>query len=272
LTLGLRTSAQGLARFPATSRTVERSSALFDLGQLHSFAGQPAQAKPYLQESIAIARELGDRRRVGFALQPLGHACLGLGQFDEARACLEEGVKIAREGGDLNEIAAALNALGQCHRTLGNVDEAEPIYQQVLTIASQASNDYVMLIALLNLAMLWIERGAPPKARSVMLEILAEIEEGGAPSIAQSALEVTAGFAALIGDWPMTARFYGAAEAMAEKTGLHRDSADEQFLIQRVDEAKRRLEAAAYESSEQGGRALAPEIAVKEARAWLEKA
>jgi non-specific serine/threonine protein kinase len=271
LALGLRSSAQALARFPATNRTVERSSALFDLGQLHSFSGQPAQAKPYLEESIAIARELGDRRRIAYALQPLGYACMGLGQTDEARKHLEEGVKLAREQGDLNEIAAALNALGQLHRSQGQLDKAEPIFQQVLTTASQASHDYVMLIALLNLAMVWIDRGAPTRARSVLLEILAEIEEGGAAATTQSVLEVMAGYAALVGDLEATARLYGAAEAMAEQTGLHRDPADEAFLARHVDEARRRLEAAVFESSERAGRLLPAESAVKEARAWLEE-
>jgi predicted ATPase/DNA-binding winged helix-turn-helix (wHTH) protein len=270
LALGLHATTQALARMAASDRTLLRSRALFDVGQLHSFAGQFAQAKPYLEESIAIARELGDRREVGYGLQPLGLAYLGMGQVDEARRSLEEAAEIAQEAGDVNEVAAALNALAQLHRTQGELDQAETLFQQVLAMASQASNNYIVVIALLNLAMVWIDRRQPERARSVLLEVLAIVEEGGARSTAQSVLEVTAGLAAVLEEWTMTARFYGAAEATAQATGLHRDPADEEFLARQVNEARGKLEPSAFESAEKDGRALAAELAVREARAWLE--
>jgi predicted ATPase/DNA-binding winged helix-turn-helix (wHTH) protein len=270
LALGIRMTRQALGRLPPHERTSTRAAALFDMGQLHNFAGQPAQAKPYLEESIAIARELGDRAYVGFGLQMLAKAFVGLGQIAQAEACLQECVEIARERGDSNELAAALNALGQTHRVEGKLDKAEPLFQQALTLSSQTGNDYAMLLTLLNLAMVWIERGASPRARPVLAEILAEIEEGGATLAAQSALEVSAGLAALLQDWRMTARFYGAAEALAQKTGGGRGPADESFLLRRVDEARRRLEPAAFESFEAEGRALGVDAAVREARAWVD--
>ena len=272
LALGLHTTAEALARLPANDRSLQRLQALFDMGQLHSFAAQYGQAQRYLEECIAIARELGLRREVGFGLQPLALALLGLGRIAEARACYEEGVEIAREGGDANEVAAALNGLGQIERMQGDLAAAERLLQEALTLASRAGHHYTMRITMLNLAIVWIEGGEKERARSVLREILAQIEEGGAASLAQSALEVTAAFASFLGDWDAAARFYGAAEATAVKTGLRRGAADDAFLIKRVDEARRRLDPAAFESREKEGRALPAGMAVQLARAWLEKA
>jgi hypothetical protein len=85
-------------------------------------------------------------------------------------------------------------------------------------------------------------------------------------------LEVSTGLAVLCEECEIAARYFGAAEAMAARTGLHRDPADEAFLAPRVDEAKRRLGESAFETAQIQGRALAPDGALREARAWLEGA
>ena len=270
LSLGSRVTLEALSRIPPEERSVERSSALFDVGQLGYFMGNYGQAKRYLDESLAIAREIRDRKRVGYALQPLGLACLGLGDFAAARGHLEESLALARESGERNEIAAGVNALAQFHRVQGALDAAEPLYQEVLTIASEMGNSETMAIGLLNLAMLWIDRRAPERTRQMLLEVFALEELTGSRATAQSVLEVSAGLAALGEEWRLAARFFGAAEAMAIQTGLHRDPADEAFLAPRVDAAKRGLETEAFDAAEAEGRALPFEAAMQEARAWLE--
>ena len=272
LGLGLRVTLGALERLPPTDRTVERSGALKDAGQLNCFMGNYAQAKRYLEESLAIAREIGDRKRIEYALQPMGMACLGLGETDEARRHFEESLALARELQDRNELAAALNSFAQFHRTLGELDRAEPMYQEVLTLASQTGNPETVAIALLNLAMLWIDRQAPERARQMLLEVFALEEITGSRATAQSVLEVSTGLAVLCEDCEIAARYFGAAEAMAARTGLHRDPADEAFLAPRVDAAKRRLGESAFETAEIQGRALSHDVALREARAWLESA
>ena len=72
-------------------------------------------------------------------------------------------------------------------------------------------------------------------------------------------------------DMPRTARFYGAAEAIAAQTGLHRDPTDDAFLRPRVAEAMRALGDEAFSAEEHGGRAIPRDEIVEEARAWLEE-
>ena len=64
LGLGLRVTVEALGRPGAQQRTLARWEALFDAGQLGVWMGRYAEAQAYLEESLAIARELGDTQRV----------------------------------------------------------------------------------------------------------------------------------------------------------------------------------------------------------------
>jgi len=100
LGVGHALTVEALARPGAQRRDELRCRALFDAGQFAFFMGRYAEAQRYLEESLAIARELGDKARVAAALQPLGMASLGQGHLATARAHLEEALALARALGD----------------------------------------------------------------------------------------------------------------------------------------------------------------------------
>ena len=62
LDLGLRLTVEALARPGAEGRTHARCRGLFDAGQIGTYMGRYAEAQGYLEESLAIAREIGDKR------------------------------------------------------------------------------------------------------------------------------------------------------------------------------------------------------------------
>ena len=124
-------------------------------------------------------------------------------------------------------------------------------------------------ITLMNLAMVLIMQGNGTAARAMILDALPIAEETRSRPLAQSVLEVSAGLAALERDWNRVARFFGAAEAHASKTGVRRDPADEAFLAPRVDLARTALGEAAFHESERLGSALDDREALHEARSWL---
>ena len=105
----------------------------------------------------------------------------------------------------------------------------------------------------------------------MLLEVSAIVDEIGSKPLAQSALEVCAGLAAFSEQWERVARLYGAVEAHTERTGLHRDPADQAFLAPLIARAQEALGAAAFAAAEATGRALAYEKAILEARAWLDE-
>ena len=266
--LGHRVTVEALARTPPTRRDPIHCRALFDAGQLSYFMGRYAEARRYLEQSLAAAREIGDAVGIAKPLQPLGGACLGLGDLETARRHLEEALEAARKIGDKREIASALNALAQLHRIEGQLDSAEVLFQSTVTLMREIGDKENIAIGLLNRAMIAIERGSDAAARELLLEVVAINEEIASRPVGQSVLEASCGLAALRKDWRRAARLYGAAETQSALTGLHRDPADEAFLAPRVARARGTIDAA-FAAAEAEGRALGYEAAIAETRAWL---
>jgi hypothetical protein len=102
--------------------------------------------------------------------------------------------------------------------------------------------------------------------------VLAIAEAIGSRPAVQSAVEVSAGLAAASQAWEDAARFFGAAEAQAEETGLQRDPADEAFLTPLIAQAKEALGDQRFNAVRAAGRALRTDAAMAEARVWLERA
>ena len=265
---GQRVTLEALSRPAAGVRNTARCRALFDAGQISFYMGRYAEAQASLEESLAIARETDDKARISATLQPLGMACVGRGDLPAARRHLEEALEIARDLGNRRNLAAALNALAQLDRIEGRLDRAEALYQDVLGIARELEDRDSIAVGLLNLAMVATCRGAGGEARAMLGEVLAIAAETGSLRIGESVLEVCAGLASTLGEWRAAARFFGAAQAQAEQTGIHRDPADDAFLAPLVERA-RASSGEAFGPDEEAGRALAYDTAMEEARAWL---
>ena len=117
--------AEGAAQFAecklslsASERALERYRALNDslgVAQVQHLAaqslvvlGRPLEAEPLLQEALAAARSLGNRRLTATILRKLGHARVRYGDFAEARACLTEAIGLAKAcGAELLAVSAA---------------------------------------------------------------------------------------------------------------------------------------------------------------------
>src|SRR5687768_4788436 len=203
----------------------QRARALYDAGQMAYFMGLFAESRAQLSESLEIARELGDKVLVGLVLQPLGLACAGAGDPASARPCLEEAIALAREQGEPRRVAAGVNALAQLHRVEKNLAEAEPLYEHVVNLSRELGDRQSEAIGLLNLAMTAADRGKLARARAALQDALASARSTASKPVGQSVLEVCAGLAALREDWQHAARFFGAAEAEAARTGIRRDPA-----------------------------------------------
>ncbi len=269
LMLGHRVTIEALARAGAQGRDSVRSRGLFDAGQLCCFMGRYAEAQGYLEESLAIAREVGDKARVAAVLQSLGMACVGEGDLARAQALSEEAVALAQERGNTRQLAAAINGLAQVHRMGGQLDAAEPLYEKVLTLARDLGDREYVAIFLVNLAMVSVDRGAGDRARSLLSEVLMIAEEIGSEPAVQSAVDVGAGLAAVSNEWAQAARFFGMAEAQTERTGLRRDPVDEAFLTPLIARAKHALGEHAFALAEAAGRARPSHEALTEVHAWL---
>ncbi len=270
LGLGYRVTVEALLRAGSLERTASRCRTLFDAGQLAFFMGNYEQAKKFLEESLAIARDIGDRTRIAAALQALGMAYHGQSDMATARKYFEEALALAQALGNKRDVAAALNAIAQLHRVQGALDIAEPLYGDVVALARELGDRESIAFGLLNLAMVAVERGRVDAARTMLLEVLDIADEVGSKRAGQSALEVAAGLGARCEDWQRAARLYGAAETQTAHTGLRRDPSDEAFLAPLMSRAREALGAREFVAAEIAGRALVYDHALAQVREWLE--
>ncbi|MBL0122408.1 MAG: tetratricopeptide repeat protein [Betaproteobacteria bacterium] len=269
LGLGQQMTVEAISRPGAEQRNLARCRGLFDAGQFDIVLGRYAEAQRYLEESLAIAREIDDKRRIAVALQPLGMACMGQGDMIAARIHLQEALAMASELGNKREIAGALNMLAQMLRVGGELDTAEPLYEKSLALARELEDRESIAIGLLNLAMVSIDRGSADVAAPMLLEALAIAHEIGSRRMGQSVLEVSAGLAALRTEWALAAQYYGAAEALAADTGLRRDPADEAFLAPRIARTRQAMTDVDFATAETTGRAFDYEEAMGKAHGFL---
>ena len=93
LGLGHRVTVEALARSGAQDRTLARCRALFNAGQTCCFMGRYGEAEGYLQESLDIAREIGDPRRVAMALAAVPAWRRSVRVATPLRACIWRSVR-----------------------------------------------------------------------------------------------------------------------------------------------------------------------------------
>ncbi len=271
LALGLQMTLEALQHPKAMTRCLARCKGLFDVGQIEVVMGHYADAFQHLEESLAIARETGDERRVAMTLQPLGMACLGNGDLVAARLHLEEALSRANTLCNKFEIAAAASALAQLLRLAGDTKSATTLYEQSLAIARELNNSENIAVCLLNLAMVLIDQQIAARPTIMLIEVLDIAEQIGSKRIGQSALEVTSGHAASLKQWETAAAFYGMAESLAAETGLQRDPADEAFLESHLINVRNSLDSLQFSVATNTGSALCFEEKLRLARVWLKK-
>ncbi len=108
---------------------------LNNLGLIYGIVGQGKRAVRHYEESLVIAREIGDREWEGSILGNLGYTYHVLGHVEQAIRLYQESLTIARETGDRQGESIWLGNLGDVYRTLGQIEKAVNLHEQALGIA-----------------------------------------------------------------------------------------------------------------------------------------
>jgi non-specific serine/threonine protein kinase len=191
--------ARALALPAASEPSAARARALRGAGVIAGRLAESASACGALEESLAIARRLGDRRAEALALNALGLASLSggdygaalelyraglaiarelgwrhregvqlgncafvlwhLGQYAPALDCAEQALRIAREGGDPSEEGRAHINAGRALHHLGHAAEAEARLREALDLSRGVGSPYLVANALAYLALALLETG-----------------------------------------------------------------------------------------------------------------
>ncbi len=150
-----------------------------NLADAYLLLGRFAEATEPLQLALVIHRENGSRYGEGIALHNLGEAYLELGRVDDAIGCLEQAREIFREIHDTRGEGYTWHNLGRAHLELGRIDEATACLQRALTLRRAHRDRHSEALTLIQLGHADRRAGRPAQARDRWAQALAIFRDLG---------------------------------------------------------------------------------------------
>jgi len=209
--LGALSTAQG--DYPAAGRFVEQSLSLYEqlgerrgiaaslnaLGILARDRGDYRAAQSSFERSLACWRTLPDRLSIARCLHNLANVARILGDFSRAQMALREATGIFQEVGDRSGGAWSINQQGDIAREQGDLDVARDFYQRALKVFREAGDRWGSARSLADLGHVYCEQREYETAHARYREALVAFAELGHKRGVARALEGSACLAAARG-------------------------------------------------------------------------
>jgi tetratricopeptide (TPR) repeat protein len=174
------------------------------------------QAKPLLQESLALYRQLEDKRGVARALSGLGHVADDL---EQATALHEQSLTLFRESGDKSDISGVLSSLGGDAWKQGDYGRATPLFEQSLILARETGNKWDIAARLRMLGNLALEQMDYKRAAALFEESLTLARELSDKEGIAGLLNSLGEMARLQGDYERAAALYDESLSLRRELG-----------------------------------------------------
>jgi tetratricopeptide (TPR) repeat protein len=137
----------------------------------------PASARPFFEQSLALRREIDDVPGIAESLSGLGRAAWNLGEAATARRLMEEALSLQRGLGNQREIASALEALAEWALERGDYAAARPLQDEVAAIYGRLGDKRRQADFLQTLANLAVAQGDVERAQAACEAALALCRE-----------------------------------------------------------------------------------------------
>ena len=258
-----------LARSLAASGepTSARTKALHSAGWLAHHQRDLAEARAWLEESLAIARELGDRWTVAWTLHCLGRVAYFEKDPATARTLGEHSLAVAHELGDPSLIAWAHHLLGLA-AYIGDDDATAHVhYEQSLAIRRELGFGEGIGILLVLLGLIAVRQAKLGEARALYQEGLSMVHGLLGPWGVAMPLAALSHIAAANGQPGRGVRLGAAATLLGDSYQTPLIPLVEPLLAQGLDLARQALGEAAYAQAWAEGQAMSLETAMAEALA-----
>ena len=284
-----------------------RVKALSGSAYLAFFQGDYNRARTLGEESLDLARKLGDKRGAASCLTTLGFEACRVENWPKAQELAEEGLRLSREVGDTFGNAGALAILGLVARAQGERRKAVDLLTESLNQLRETGDQLAMSLVLMDLGLVVRELGDQERAREIFEETLAvfralgdrwgeafSLSNLGIVAWAQHDYERSAGLfmeslllrrglgdkrgistsltglatiAAAVGELEHSATLFGAAEALRESIGVPPPPFIRHEYEKRVEDLRNQLGEPAFGASWAKGRAMSLEQAIEYALA-----
>jgi hydrogenase-4 transcriptional activator len=158
--------------------------------------GEIGRARHLLESSLAIAREIGERRAEANALESLGELAAVCGRFAEAEASLRLSLEASQAAANRHNEAQAYLTLGRCYLLRGDCARATEIFDASQRIAEQMNDKRGQAAAQLFLAETRFQAGDAAGARHLLAEVSSVVERLANTSLVGHLRELTGRLAA----------------------------------------------------------------------------
>ncbi|WP_433557365.1 ATP-binding protein [Pseudonocardia xinjiangensis] len=234
-----------------------RARAAFVAGTMACGQADYRTAADLLDESIRIAREVGDTAVETYALSSAGFAAIGLDEQERGVELLERGVGLALSTGELWAASFMSCFLGTVAQAAGRLDRAAALGRRALDLARAVGDREGAAMASHLLAGIAVDEGHDADAAVHFREGLRlAAEVGDAPNVAFC----LQGLATVDTDVARAVRLWSAAEALLARVdaGGYVSGPDQEGMRRAVSSARAELGEAAFASAWATGQDLSP--------------
>jgi predicted ATPase/class 3 adenylate cyclase len=241
-----------------------RADALTEAGMFAWHRGEYEKAAALHEEALALARELGDERGIGFALNSLGAQELEKGNYERATRLFEDALALSRDLGDRRTVGYALRNLGEVARYRGEYGRAATLGMESLSRFREIADGWHIARTLAWLGRITLYTSDDLEAAAGFLrEGLLVAQRIGDGECAALCLEGFAGLAGARAQGARSARLYGATEALRDAVGAPLSPVDRPDHDHKVAAARAQLDEADWKTAWAEGKAMSLEESVE---------
>lgn len=199
-----------------------RMNSLNRLGAAYGELGDGPNAIASMEEALALARELQDRKREGQTLSNMGAMYQMIAQYNRSLLYLDQAVAVLKEINFDEGLMRARSNQGLALHMIGRIEEAREAYDESLQLARALQNRHSEAISAMNLCNVYRDLSDLPKAREFgeLARVLSK--EVGDPASEAVALVNLAQSASVAGDQLTALRHFEEAQALADSLGFER--------------------------------------------------
>jgi predicted ATPase/class 3 adenylate cyclase len=242
---------------------------LNSLGWLSVLRGDAVGARSLLEESLTLFDRLADAHWKAVVMTRLGYVSFMEGDYAAALRLGSEGATIARVIGDLQVLGDALVHLGVTQHFNGELGQARQRYEECLSIARRLGDRHLIGMTLNFLGQVSVMQRSYDEAGRILREVLLLAREVGNIRRQSFTLSAAATLAAARGDPERAVRLDGAAQAAAESIGAVLARPAREVWDAQIDAARAALGEPAATVAWEAGRRTPLDRAVDEALGWL---
>jgi predicted ATPase/DNA-binding SARP family transcriptional activator len=233
----------------------DRARVLLGAGVLASLQGHTTDAVPWVEESAALFKSLGDESGEAYALAYQGVAW-GLIADERSEPPTRRALAVFRESGDLYGLRLCLVVLATYCSMKGRVDEARTLGEEAVVVAREYGLDRELAIALQVLAGVRLATGDVASAEALYRECVAALRRDPSLFWTARALHMMALVAFRQQQSERGAFLMGASEVVRETVGARFFGYDRAQLEPAMAAARQTIGDAAFQSSWNSGRAM----------------